>query len=76
MTISTVRLDVNLFNAKDETTKKANCVPLKDFDDTKNLADVRTALIANGGLDSSRYVQIQTDLDLEDWVLCLERGNN
>lgn len=75
MAPSTVRLDVNLFNARDETSKKANCVPLKDFDITKKLADVRSSLIENGGLDASRYVQIQTDLDLEDLVLCLEWGS-
>ncbi|KAJ5715175.1 uncharacterized protein N7483_012356 [Penicillium malachiteum] len=50
-----VRLDVNLFDANEEKTKKTNCVPLKDFDiSKKTLSDVRTALIDNGGLDASR----------------------
>ncbi|KAJ5609910.1 hypothetical protein N7528_009176 [Penicillium herquei] len=49
-----VRLDVNLFDANEEKTKKTNCVPLKDFDIAKKtLSDVRTALIDNGGLDAS-----------------------
>ncbi|KAJ5741115.1 hypothetical protein N7493_000987 [Penicillium malachiteum] len=51
----TIRLDVNLFDANEEKTKKTNCVPLKDFDiSKKTLSDVRTALIDNGGLDACR----------------------
>ncbi|KAB8226678.1 hypothetical protein BDV33DRAFT_197668 [Aspergillus novoparasiticus] len=53
--MAAVRLDVNLFNAKDDTVKRTNCVPLKDFDiSSKKLSDVRSLLIENGGLDASK----------------------
>ncbi|KAJ6148985.1 hypothetical protein N7471_000184 [Penicillium samsonianum] len=50
-----VRLDVNVFDGKEEKAKKTNCVPLKDFNvSNKTLSDIRKALIDNGGLDASR----------------------
>ncbi|KAB8201499.1 hypothetical protein BDV34DRAFT_202735 [Aspergillus parasiticus] len=53
--MAAIRLDVNLFNAKDDTVKRTNCVPLKEFDiSSKKLSDVRSALIENGGLDASK----------------------
>ncbi|OGM42255.1 hypothetical protein ABOM_009045 [Aspergillus bombycis] len=53
--MTTIRLDVNLFNAKDDTVKRTNCVPLKEFDiSDKKLSDVRSVLIKNGGLDASK----------------------
>ncbi|PIG84232.1 hypothetical protein AARAC_006018 [Aspergillus arachidicola] len=53
--MAAVRLDVNLFNAKDDTVKRTNCVPLKEFDiSSKKLSDVRSLLIENGGLDASK----------------------
>lgn len=54
-----VRLDVNVFDGKEEKAKKTNCVPLKDFNvSNKTLSDIRKALIDNGGLDASRYVDV------------------
>ncbi|GAB1198625.1 hypothetical protein APSETT444_007952 [Aspergillus pseudonomiae] len=53
--MTTIRLDVNLFNGKDDSVKRTNCVPLKDFDiSDKKLSDVRSVLIKNGGLDASK----------------------
>ncbi|KAE8414453.1 hypothetical protein BDV36DRAFT_286156 [Aspergillus pseudocaelatus] len=53
--MATIRLDVNLFNAKDDSVKRTNCVPLKEFDiSSKKLSDVRSVLIENGGLDASK----------------------
>ncbi|KAJ5560565.1 hypothetical protein N7513_002964 [Penicillium frequentans] len=50
-----IRLDVNLLDAQDGKAKKTNCVPLKGFAiASKTLADVRKALIDNGGLDASK----------------------
>lgn len=59
-----IRLDVNLLDAQDGKAKKTNCVPLKGFAiASKTLADVRKALIDNGGLDASKYVDVECDLN-------------
>ena len=68
--MATIRLDVNLFNAKDDSVKRTNCVPLKDFDiSSKKLSDVRSVLIENGGLDASKYVYCLCSLDCADGII-------
>lgn len=68
--MAAIRLDVNLFNAKDDTVKRTNCVPLNDFDiSSKKLSDVRSALIENGGLDASKYVSCLCSLDYADCII-------
>ncbi|KAJ5099248.1 hypothetical protein N7532_006249 [Penicillium argentinense] len=57
----TVRVDVNVFDGKEEKAKKTNCVPLKEFSINKTLSDIRKALIDNGGLDASSATGAQVN---------------